>query len=207
MLLLFPIFLFAQDTPVKKTESIEPNSSIPVQAQYSDKFSVSDVCFNKKVELNGRGEILDIVFTLNSHIDDPQDLYIFVIATFEVGKPKETSFDRPIPSHKKMRSFVPYPLDLANFDYSEKDGNGKLIKDDQDKDIHLYKKFPKNPMAGIDPSTGKAYHLTDKIVVRTDHFSKYRHNYAYFNCAIILIFDKEGKPVFRQQYELTGFRH
>lgn len=217
LILLLPIFLFAQETPAparpessapaKKAEGTEPNSSIPVQSQYSDKFSVKNLDFNKKLELEGKGEILEVCFTIENHIDDAQDLYVFVIASYEVGKPKETSFDRPIPPHKKMQSFVPYPLDLANFDYSEKDGDGKLLKDDQDRDIKMYKKFPKNPKAGIDAATGKPYHLTDKLVVRTQHLSKYRHNYKYFNHAVILVFDKDGNPVFRQQYELSGFRH
>ncbi len=204
LILFLPVFLFAQDTPAKKTE---PSGAIPVQSQYSDKFEIKNVDFNKKVDLNGKGENLDVTFILDNHMDDPQDLYLFVVASYEVGKPKETLFDNPIPPHKRIRSFVPFPLDLANFEYSETDDKGQLLKDEQGKEIHLYKKFPKNPQAGIDPSTGKPYHLVDRLVVRTNHMSKYRHNFAFFNNVTILVFDKDGKPIFRQQYELKGYRH
>ena len=204
LILFLPVYLFAQDTPAKKTE---PSGAIPVQSQYSDKFEIKNVDFNKKVDLNGKGENLDVTFILENHMDDPQDLFLFVIASYEVGKPKESLFDKPIPPHKRIRSFVPFPLDLANFEYSDTDDKGQPLKDEQGKEIHLYKKFPKNPQAGIDPSTGKPYHLVDRLVIRTGHMSKYRHNFAFFNNVTILVFDRDGKPIFRQQYELKGYRH
>ena len=203
---IFGAALAAQDaTPAKP--SAATTGTIPVQSQYSDRFSITSIDFNKKTELSGKGEILEVVLTLVNQIDDPQDLYIFVIATYEVGKPNESLLDAPIPPHQRIRSFVPYPLDLSNFDYTENGKDGKPAKDDQGQDVHLYKKFPKNPLAGVDPSTGKPYTLKDRLIIRTQHLSKFRHKYTYFNEVAVLVFDKDGKPVYRQVYKLNGFRH
>lgn len=206
LLFLLPVALTAQDAAPAKSSS-DSLGAIPVQSQYSDRFNITSICFNKKLELSGKGEILEVVLTLENRIDDPQDFYIFVIATYETGKPTMTSFDNPIPPHRRLRSFVPFPLDLANFDYTENGTDGKPLKDEHGQNMHLYKKYPKNPTAGVNPETGKPYNLKDRLLVRTEHLSKYRHRYTYFNEVAVLIFDKEGKPIYRQLYKLVGYRH
>ena len=55
-------------------------------------------------------------------------------------------------------------------------------------------------------STYHTYHLKDKLNIWTTHLSKYRNNYFFFNEVTILIFDKDGNPLFRQLYSISGKR-
>ncbi|HEY1407227.1 MAG TPA: hypothetical protein VF857_11505, partial [Spirochaetota bacterium] len=137
----------------------------------------------------------EVVFELTNTEDTPRDLYIFVLASHEEQKWVYNSFrtKRSVPERVDVDLFVPVPSDRANFEY---DINGaKLIK-----------KYAKDYKLGVDPSTGKAYHLKDKVIVRTEHLSPYRKNYTYFNNATVLVYDDEGKLLFRQIYALNGFR-
>lgn len=177
-------------------EQMDVSQNIPAQAQYSNKFKIQEIYFNKIIDVAGRGEILEVEFRINNRIDDPLDLYIFVIATYEKDEKTKSSFEMPIQKKGKIRSFVPFPEDKQNFKYtnSEKEGKAEL------------RKFPKDPKAGVDPSTGKPYHLKDSIFVRTYHLSKYRNNYFFFNEVTLLVFDKNGNILFRQLYNISGVR-
>lgn len=183
----------------KETKDKEKKSigNMPAQALFSNKLYIPDVNFNRVIDVLGKGEILEVEFTLMSKIDDPQDIYIHVIATFENKEQNKSSFLPPIPEEERIRSFVPYPdKDKKNYEYTDPDKKDK---------IELIK-YPKNPKTGIDPNAGKPYHLQDLLHIRTKHLSKYRNNYFFFNYVTILIFDKDGSPIYRQVYELSGRR-
>lgn len=171
--------------------------SVSAQAQYTDSFRITNVNFTKDIDYTGKGEVLEVQFTLKNWLDDPQDIYLFVIATFEKTEETQSSFEMPIPEKERLRSFVPFPNDIKNFQYEHPEKKGKL---------KLFK-FPKNPKAGVNPDTGKAYHLVDKLNIWTHHLSKYRNNYFFFNEAAILIFSKEGKLLYKQMYKISGVRH
>ncbi len=204
IILLFSFSLSSQNKKEKKTQVRQVKKAekqviknIPVQSLYSNLFNINKIYFNKRIDYTGKGEILEVEFRLNNIIDDPHDLYIFVIATDEIEeKIVESSFKMPVPPQKKLRSFVPFPDDIKNFEYPDPDNKGKTS----------LKKEPKDPQAGVDPKTGKPYHLSDSIFVRTYHLSKYRNNYYFFNGVILLIYDKDGKPLFRQKYRFSGIR-
>lgn len=170
--------------------------AVPAQTLYSDKLQILNVNFNKKIDPTGKGELLETQFVVKNNLDDPQDIYIFVIATFEKFEKTKSSFERPIPEKERIRSFVPYPFDISNFEY----------QDAENKDKVKLLKSPKNPKAGINPSTGKPYHLTDKLNMWTTHLSKYRNNYFFFNEVVILVYDKEGSTIFRKYYKISGKR-
>lgn len=197
--LIIPGILVSQEENPAGGDDGTPDMTIPVQSQYSDDFDIKNVFLNKRIDVNGRGEILEVEMVLENNLDDPQDLYVFVVATYEVDIPELTSFDMPVPQGARVRSFVPYPGELENFQY-EKTG------DDGEKITALYK-FPKDPKVGVDPDTNKPYHLNRKdLVIRTRHLSEYRNNYFFFNEVAILVFDSEGKPKFRQLYKIEGKR-
>ena len=146
--------------------------------------------------MRGRGDVLDVEFEVKNLIDDPQELYIFVIATFEAEPQSRSSFSPLLAKKNTLRSFVPYPDDITNFEYEDPDSEGK---------VKLIK-YPKNPGAGIDENTGKPYHLKDKLFIRTKHLARYKNNYYYFNRVWILVYDKDEKPIFRQGYKFIGIR-
>ncbi|MCP4137952.1 MAG: hypothetical protein GY754_43720 [bacterium] len=209
LLIAIPVGTFSQSTTTgtaagtttaATTKKSTVETSIPVQAQYSNKFRIKDVTFSKKIDPTGRGEYLEVEFRLENMTDDPIDLYLFVIATYEKAQRKLTSFDRPIPQKDRIWTFEPSPDDKANFQYPEKDEEGKVKKDEDGKDKLMYIKFPR------DPKKGEAYHLKGDEIIRTRHLSKYRKNYFFFNEVAILVFDKKGRPAYRQLYNLKGFR-
>jgi hypothetical protein len=185
---------FAQEAPKAKQEKVITN--IPVQAQYSNKFKIKEYYFNRKVDVNGRGEILEVELLFENLTDDQLDLYIFTIATTEKVEKTKSSFEKPIPEKERIRNFVPYPDDLKNFEYEKAGKAGETA----------FLKFPKNPKAGINPLTGQPYHLKDKLMVRTYHLCSYKVNYSFFNNITILVFDSEGKPAFRKLYDFQGYR-
>jgi hypothetical protein len=207
VLLLLPGIVLSQGDAQNDTKRQgRTTMNIPVLSQYSSKFAIKNVDFNKVIDYKGRGEILEVQFILQNLTDEPMDLYIFTIATFEKAQRTRSSFEPPIPPTQRIRSFVPYPFDLDNFKYPLTDSRGNIIRDSQGRERFKFVKFPKDPKEGIDPGTGKPYHLVDKLAVRTTHLSKYRVNYFFFNEVAILIFDSEGKPSFRQLYRLRGTR-
>jgi len=204
-ILLIPVFLFSQE---KKTKShgTASKGNIPVQAKYSNKFAIKNVDFNRRIDLAGRGEILETTFILDNLTNDPMDFYIFVIGTFEKVEKTKSSFEMPIPEKERIRNFIPFPGDIKNFQYPAKDSKGNAIKDESGKDKIILIKHPHDPKIGVNPRTGKLYHLEQQLAVRTQILSKYRKHYVYFNEVAILIFDKDAKLVFRQLFELKGYR-
>ena len=206
LIVISPVLIFAQQKsgPAK---AIIPNSAIPVQAQYCNKFKFTKVNFNKRIDYSGRGEVLEVECVLENCTDDPMDLYIFIIATYEKVEKTKSSFEIPIPEKDRLRSFVPYPFDMKNFEYIATDFKGTVIKDENGNSKITYKKFLHNPKSGINPYTGRAYHLKETLPIRTEHLSKYRKNFKYFNEVAILVFDTEGNPIFRQLYSLRGKRN
>ncbi len=202
IILLSCFSLFSQDKKGKVTREKKPEKAksiiknIPVQAQYSNKLVIKELYFNKRIDFTGKGEILEVEFRAKNKLDDPLDLYIFVIATFEKTQKIRTSFESPIPPKERIRSFVPFPDDIKNFQYpdSKNKGDVKLIK------------YPRDSKAGVNPKTGKPYHIDESLFIRTYHLSKYRNNYFFFNRVTIFIFEKDGSPLFRQTYNISGIR-
>jgi hypothetical protein len=200
LFLLIPLSLFSKE-PEKaiKKDQVDrfPSGSIS-----SDKFYVKNFSFNRTHDAKGRGEVLRVEFEISSYIDEPMDFYIFTIAMHERVDKSISSFERPIPLKDYIKNFVPFPFDIDNFQVSagSKDAG--------------FDKFPKNPKVGINPSTGKPYHLEDKLFVKTTHLSKYRKDYVFFNSVLILIYDAKklsdesghATPVFRQVFHLSGIR-
>lgn len=208
LMFLCPILLFSQE---EKKEGVSTNQSkiitnIPVQAQYSNSFKIKNLFFNKRIDLGGKGEILEVEFTLENLTDDPMDVYIFTIATFEKVEKTKSSLERPVPQKERIRTFVTYPDDISNFSYTDTDEKGNIKKDKNGLEIVKLIKFPKNAKAGVDQKTGKPYHLDDKLQIYTTHISKYRRNYFFFNNLAVLIFDSDGKPAYRKLFEIKGKR-
>jgi hypothetical protein len=205
LLSLLPAIMAAQEDTNKAKVKI--NTNIPALSQYSEKFAIKNVFFNKRIEPGLKGELLEVEFLLENKTDDPMDLYIFAVATFEKVEKTKSSLERPVPQKERIRTFVAYPDDITNFTYPDTDVKGNVKKDKDGLELARLMKFPKNPKAGIDPKTGKPYHLTDKLQIYTTHLSKYRMNYFFFNNLAIIVFDAEGKPVFRQLYVIKGKRN
>ncbi len=200
LFLMMPLSLSSKEPSkgIKKDQVDKfPSGSI-----FSDKFDVKNFSFNRTHDAKGRGEVLRVEFEISSYIDEPMDFYIFIIALQEIVDKSISSFERPIPLKDYIKNFVPFPFDLNNFRVPAGAKDSGFVK------------FPKNPRLGVNPSTGKPYHLTDKLFVKTTHLSKYRKNYVFFNSVLILIYDakrlsdKSGytMPVFRQVFHLTGIR-
>ena len=200
LLLLISNPLFSQIKQTKQdinrdnTENMLINP--PVQALYTNILELKNLDFNKRVAFSGKGESLDVVFELFSQSNEPLDLYIFVIATYEKVEKSESSFQSPIPERDRIKTFVPFPNDIKNFQYLDPQKQGKI----------RYIKYPKKPKDGVEPFSGKPYSLTNRLIVKTHHLSKYRNNYFFFNEVTILIFDSEGKPLFRQLFTIKGVR-
>lgn len=204
LLSLMTSIALGQSNPRAKSEAI--NTNIPVLSQYSNAFVIKNVYFNKRIE-GLTGETLEVEFSIINKTDDPMDLYIFVIATYEQVEKTRSSLERPVPRKERIRTFVPYPDDISNFTYPDIDEKGNVKKDKDGREMVRLLKFPKNTKAGVDPKTGKPYHLVDKLQIYSRHLSKYRQDYFFYNNIAILVFDEDGKPVFRQLYEIKGKRN
>jgi hypothetical protein len=209
LVLLCPALLFSQEVKKDDAAKEQPKviTNIPVEAQYSNSFAIKNLFFNKRTDYSGKGEILEIEFILENLTDDPMDLYVFTIATFEKVEKTKSSLERPVPIRERIRTFVTFPDDISNFSYPDTDGKGNIKKDKNGLEIVKLVKFPKNPKAGVDPKTGKPYHLDDKLTIYTTHLSKYKRNYFFFNNLAVLIFDSEGKPAYRKLFVVKGKRN
>ena len=187
ILVLFASALLAQTT--QKTD-------IPVQSLYSNQVKIKDVYFNKRVDRTGKGEELEVEVLLENLTDNPMDVFVNVIATYEKVEKTKSSFEMPIPEKERIRNFVPYPDDIANYEYT--DSKGKKI----------FQAYPKNTKSGINPLTNKLYSLPvrENLIVRSYHVSPYRKDYVFFNYVTVLVFDKDGNPILREVYELKGKR-
>lgn len=191
-IILFCLILFSSSLLAQTTQSV----NIPIQELYSNLVRIKDVYFNKRIHNTGRGEVLEVEIIFENLTDDPKDVYVNVIATYEKEEKTKSSFEMPIPEKERIRNFVPFPDDIANYEHPDQQGVKRL------------KAYPKNTTTGINPFTNTLYRLPVdlKFVVRSTHLSRYRKNYVFFNYATIIVFNKEGVPILREVYELRGRR-
>jgi len=187
IMVLFTSVLLAQTTQ---------KLDIPVQSLYSNQVKIKDIYFNRRVDTAGKGDVLEVEVLFENLTDNPMDIYVNVIATYEKEEKTKSSFEMPIPEKERIRNFVPYPDDIANYEYN--DSKGKKI----------FQAYPKNTKSGINPLTNKLYFLPvrDILVVRSYHVSPYRKDFIFFNYVTVLVFDKDGNPIMREVYELKGKR-
>ncbi|MDH7552965.1 MAG: hypothetical protein QHH74_04850 [Spirochaetota bacterium] len=187
IMVLFTSVLLAQTTQ---------KLDIPVQSLYSNQVKIKDIYFNRRVDTAGKGDVLEVEVLFENLTDNPMDIYVNVIATYEKEEKTNSSFEMPIPEKERIRNFVPYPDDIANYEYT--DSKGKKI----------FQAYPKNTKSGINPLTNKLYFLPvrDILVVRSYHVSPYRKDFVFFNYVTVLVFDKDGNPIMREVYELKGKR-
>jgi hypothetical protein len=185
---------FSQDTAKKAEET--KKDPFPALTVKTDLFAVTMPTFSKKAELHGKGEVLEVQFEIINNTDQPHEIYIFILASYDETAWMYNSFNtkRLIPEKVFVSYFSPYPDNKDNFTY---DINGA-------KEI---KKYPKDFKLGVDKATGKIYTLKDKIIMDTEHVSLFRKNYKFFDNVCVLMYDDEGKILFRQTYALKGFRH
>lgn len=205
LMLMAPVFLFSQEEGKKGAKAV--NTNIPVLSQYSENFKIKNLYFNKRIDRGGKGEILEVEFLLENLTDEPMDLYIFTIATYEKKEKTRSSFEQPVPPKERVRTFVTFPDDIANFSYPDIDEKGNVKKDKNGLEIQKLVKYPKNPKSGVNPLTGNPYHLKDRMHIITTHLSPYRMNYYFFNNLAVLVFDSDGKPVYRKLYVIRGKRN
>lgn len=187
IMVLFTSVLLAQTTQ---------KLDIPVQSLYSNQVKIKDIYFNRRVDIAGKGDVLEVEVLFENLTDYPMDIYVNIIATYEKEEKTKSSFEMPIPEKERIRNFVPYPDDIANYEYT--DSKGKKI----------FQAYPKNTKSGINPLTNKLYFLPvrDILVVRSYHVSPYRKDFVFFNYVTVLVFDKDGNPIMREVYELKGKR-
>jgi hypothetical protein len=194
---IIPVVLFSQD---KNSENRLDVKKRPVISVSSKIFKVKDLSFTK-LQYDVSGDILETVFRIENLINTPSEFYIFVIATYEREYIPKSSFESPaLEDRVLIKNIQTYPDDLTNFEYTEEDENGVEQK--------VYYKYPKNIKAGIDQETGKPYVLTNKMIFRARHFSKYdKKEYYFFNTINIMIFDAEDEElVFSQNYMVRPIR-
>jgi hypothetical protein len=170
----------------------------PTYAVSNEDFSVSMPSFSKKTDLQGKGEILEVQFSIENNTDGKHQLYVFVLASREDIKWVSNSFNtkKIYPEKNDISEFVPVPGAKDNFEYEE---NG----------VKSLKRHAKNFKLGVDPSTGNPYELSavkNRLNIRTEHLVTYKKKYKFFNHVTILVYDDEGKVMFRQIYELKGVR-
>ena len=191
LFLLFPAMIFSQDQGADgKTDF----TGFPVQSVRNDSFNLINLSFNEFVS-DIRGQTLEVEFQLMSKLDFKQEYYIFVVATYEKSYQTKSSFESPsLDDPGEIKLIVPFPEDLSNFEYTDKDKSGAEKK--------VYVKYPKNIKAGIDPLTQKPYMLEDRLTFRSRHLSRYRKNFVYFNHVCILVFDIDEKLVYRQVFQI-----
>ncbi|HOV07979.1 MAG TPA: hypothetical protein PK482_02575 [Spirochaetota bacterium] len=189
IIMLFPVVGFSQGEQSQKDKTI-----FPVQAVTTKLFTVKNISFNKLIP-NSEGEVLEVEFEVENGINAPQNLYIFVIASYESSYKTKSSFESPsLEDPNEIKFIKAFPEDLSNFEYSQKDKSGAEKK--------VYIKYPKNIKAGVDPKTGKPYLLEESIIFRTKFLSQYRKNYYFFNEITVLIFDEGENLLYRQVFKV-----
>ncbi|HOP61842.1 MAG TPA: hypothetical protein PK358_15100 [Spirochaetota bacterium] len=190
-ILIIPVLLFAQD---KNTGNTSEKKVFPVQSIDTDLFKVYNLSFNKMVP-GYAGEVMEVEFQIKNLVEEPIELYIFIVASYEKHYKTTSSFESPsLDDPLKIKNIKVFPDDLTNFEYTEKDKSGKEKK--------VYIKYPKNIKAGVNAETGKPYMLDEDITFRTKFLSQYARKYYYFNEAIILIFDTNEELLYRQVFRL-----
>lgn len=215
--LMIPALLAGQDTNNSEQES--DIVVVPILAQYSDRFKISPIYFNKKMDIAGRGDILEIEMIFENLTDDPIEFKLFTVGIYGMQKKSDTSFEMPSDTTKTTSGYTPayrpfisstfiqtlaaWPDDADNFIYSLKDQDGNNIKDYFGKEKTEYRIVPKDTSKGMDVKLEP----TERTVIRTSLLCKYKkRNYNFFNESAILIYGSEGKPIFYQQYKLYKTR-
>jgi hypothetical protein len=170
----------------------------PTYAVSNEDLSVTMPSFSKTTDIHGKGDVLEVQFSVENNSDGKHQLYIFVLATREDIKWVTNSFNtkKIYPEKNDIVEFVPVPGTRDNFEY---DTNG----------VKSIKRHAKDFKLGVDVFTGKPYELTalkNKINIRTEHLILYKKKYKFFNHVTILVYDDEGKVMYRQIYELKGIR-
>lgn len=192
ILIIIPILGFSQEN---ENSSGEKKDEKPVVAIKTDIFSIRHLSFNKKVDRIGRGELMQVEFQLYNNTDFKRKLYVFVIGTYEELEWHMNSFGtkRLFPEENLIKYIAASPDKLDNFKY-------------QEGDKEVYYKYPKDYKLGINPLSDQIYELDHTLIIRTELLNKYRKNYKFFNHVTIIIYDDEGKMLFRQIYTIDMIR-
>ena len=182
--------------PEKPKQAEGKRDMFPPQTVLNSDFTVSRPSFTRKGDNAGKGEIIEVSFDIENSTDIPKDLYVFVIATYEKTKWIKDSFEtkKVRPENVVIEYFTCYPDSRKNYEYEE---NGQTV----------LRKYPKDYKLGINPATGKIYTLKDKLIIRSEHLTEYRKNFAYFNNVTVVVYDDDGILKYRQTYALEGRRH
>ncbi len=219
--LLISAAIFAQDKKENSTEKISAEiANLPSQSFNTHIFDVEKFSISLGYDSFGRGEILNVEFGLRNKTDDDRELYIYTIATEEIDTSIHSSFNRPVEAEDKsiFLNFVTFPIaaEDANKDYRHmKNTNFRYSDGKNNEGPGILQKFPRDPKLGVAPHTGKAYELKDTLYVKTNHMSRYRKNYVFFNHVTLLIFDAKNltdekgalnRPLYRQIYKIEGIR-
>lgn len=218
--IMMPFAAFAQNQEGKAAADNKGGlAKFPVQSIRPYEFDVKHYTMSRAYEVHGRGEILNVEFELHNNTDDPRELYIYTIATNELHRPHQSTFDQILTEDEKqvMRVFVPCPIaaeDKKAEHRNMKNENFIFTLGEGENQHKTLMKYPVDPKLGVNPLDGKAYRLVDNLIVKTQHLSKYRKNYFFFNTLTLLIFDKNkltdehGRiwPVYRQVYKIEGLR-
>jgi hypothetical protein len=171
---------------------------MPVLSINTDRFAMTNLSFNWAVP-GAKEEILEVEFALTNLIDDPQNLYIFIIATYESHYFTKSSFERPsLEDREEIKVINTFPEDVKNFEYTYKDEKGNEVTE--------YLKYPKNIKAGINPGTGEAYKLNERLIFRSYHPFRDLKKYKHFNEITILIFDEKENLIFRDFFHVKPKR-
>ncbi|MGL4370531.1 MAG: hypothetical protein ACRCUT_12790, partial [Spirochaetota bacterium] len=131
MIFCLPMAVFAQSQPQSQAQQAQAKKAddqkkdkFPTQTVMNDDFSVSRPSFTRKGDNSGKGEIMEVSFDIQNNIDNPRNLYVFVIATYEDTKWVRNSFNtkNSYPEKVAIEYFVPFPDNQKNYEYEE---NGK----------------------------------------------------------------------------------
>ena len=193
---IIPVVLFSQDKSSDNTLDVKKK---PVLSISSKLFKIKNLSFSR-FEYDVSGEYLETLFQIENLTNTPLELYTFVIATYESEYIPQSSFESPdLEDRVLIKNIKAFPDDLTNFEYTEKDEKGVEQK--------VYQKYPKNIKSGINTDTGKPYSISETVIFRAMHFSKYVKNYYFFNTITILIFDAADEELlFRQNYTVRPIR-
>ena len=205
---IIPLVLMARDNAAGEGVKVEePSLVITPGSQYSYDFSISSIDFNKRGHIGGWGEELEVQMIIKNLRNEPRELYIFIIASYEEERGPDP-FARGVDRYETTRilNFVPYPDDPANFKYAVLNMEGEPVMDREGSPVTRFRSVPRDPALGVSSDTGGPYLLEDTLVVRTRHLSPYRNNYVFFNKVEVIIFDRYLEPCHRQVYLLRGYR-
>jgi hypothetical protein len=199
ILILLPFVLAAQNEPEPESQNSSNDIEVtrPVQASQSPMITMRYESFNRKLDLYGKGELLQIEFQLHNQTDVDLNLYIFTFATYEEFEYEMNSFgDKPLYlNDMNILYFRADPADEELYTYEKEDGSSYFVK------------HPKDITKGVNPETGEPFKLDNTLIYRTNLLNHYRKKYNYFNMVTVLIFDADNNELlFRQVWTLDGRR-